>query len=68
MVMACVSCGSEKQREFGAEMNIHFPGREGLDKPAVWVFPKLTVCFDCGSTLFALPKVELRLLENGIAA
>ena len=66
--MACVSCRSEKQAEFGAEMNIHFPGWEGLNKAGVWVFPKLTVCFDCGSTLFALPADELRLLENDVAA
>jgi hypothetical protein len=68
MIMACVSCGSEKQKQFSAEMNIHFPGREGLDKPAVWVFPKLVVCFGCGSTLFAIPEPELDLLEKGYAA
>jgi hypothetical protein len=68
MVMACISCGSEKQKEFGAEMNIHFPGREGLDKPSVWIFPKVVVCFDCGVTLFALPEAELRQIEKGVAA
>ena len=62
--MACVSCRSENQGEFGAEMNIHFPGLEGLNKAGVLVFPKLTVCFDCGSTLFELPEDELRLLEK----
>jgi hypothetical protein len=46
-------------------MNIHFPGREGLDKSAVWVFARLTVCFGCGFTLFAVPEVELRQLEKG---
>jgi hypothetical protein len=66
--MACRSCGSERQTEFGAEMNIHFPGLKGLDKPAVWVFPKILVCFDCGLTLFTTPENELRLLKNGIAA
>jgi hypothetical protein len=66
--MACRSCGSEKQTEFGAEMLIHFPGRKGLDKPAVWVFPKLVVCFGCGLTLFRTPEAELRLLQNGVAA
>jgi hypothetical protein len=67
MIMACLSCGSEKQTEFGAEVNIHFPGQEGLDKPAVLAFPKIMVCFDCGSTLFSLPAAELRLLEDGVA-
>jgi hypothetical protein len=65
--MACPSCGSEKQKEFTAEMNIHFPGRAGRDKPAVWVFPKIMVCFDCGATLFALPEPELRVLESRVS-
>jgi hypothetical protein len=65
--MACRSCGSENQTEFGAEINIHFPGRKGLDKPAVLVFPKLVVCLDCGFTQFTLPEAELRLLGQGAA-
>jgi hypothetical protein len=40
MVMACRSCGSEKQTEFGAEMLIHFPGRKGLDKPCCLGIPE----------------------------
>jgi len=65
--MACRSCRSEKQTEFGAEMNIHFSGRTGLDKPGVWVFPKLVVCFGCGLTLLTIPDAELRLLGEGTA-
>ncbi len=68
MLMACVSCGAEEQTEFSAEMIIHFPGRAGLDKPVVPVFPKLAICLRCGSTLFAVPEAELRQLEKGIAA
>jgi hypothetical protein len=49
-------------------MNIHFPGRKGLDMPVVWLFPNLVVCFGCGLTLFPIPDAELRLLENGVAA
>ena len=66
--MACNSCGMENQAEFGAEMNIHFPGRKGLDKPVVWVFPKLQVCLGCGLTRLTIPEAELRRLEHGIAA
>jgi hypothetical protein len=62
--MRCRSCPSEKQLEFGAEMIIHFPGLEGLDKPIVWVFPKLLVCLDCGFTEFAIPETELALLAS----
>jgi hypothetical protein len=68
MAMACVACGSEKQAEFGAETVIHFPGLKGLDKPLVCVFPKLVVCFACGTSLFAIPESELRQLEDGVAA
>jgi len=48
-------------------MNIHFSGRTGLDKPGVWVFPKLVVCFGCGLTLLTIPDAELRLLGEGTA-
>jgi hypothetical protein len=68
LIMACVSCLSGKQAEFGAEINIHFPGLKGLDKPSVMVFPKMTVCFSCGSALLSLPETELHLLEEGVAA
>ena len=66
--MACRSCGSDRQTEFGAEINIHFPGWKGLDEPAVLVFPKLLVCLDCGLTQFTFPETELRYLAQGIAA
>jgi len=48
------------------EMNIHFPGREGLDKPTVWVFPKVLVCLDCGFAEFVIPKNELHALVDGL--
>ena len=66
--MPCRLCGSENQKEFGAEINIHFPGREDLSKTAALVFPELRVCLDCGSAEFALAETELRLLREGIAA
>jgi hypothetical protein len=67
MVMACKSCGSDKQRDFSAEMIIHFPGRKGLDKPVVPVLTKLVVCLDCGSTMFTIADAQLRLLEEDAA-
>jgi hypothetical protein len=66
--MACRSCGSDKQSEFSAEMIIHFPGREGLDKPVVPVLTKLLICFTCGFTMFTISETEIRLLEKGAAA
>jgi hypothetical protein len=66
--MACKSCGADSETEFGAELNVHFPGRKGLDKPAVLAFPTLIVCLECGFTQFTLPRTELRLLQEGAAA
>jgi len=34
----------------------------------VWVFPKLIVCLDCGTTEFTVPKSELHQLAKGDAA
>jgi len=41
--MSCKSCQSQNQREFNSEIAIHFPGLKGLDKPIVWVYPKLAL-------------------------
>ena len=65
---SCESCGSGNQREFSAEMAIHFPVLKGIDKPPVWVFPKIVVCLDCGTAKFAAPEAELRQLAKGNAA
>jgi hypothetical protein len=46
--MSSLLCGSGNQAELAAEMVIHFSGVKNLDKPGVWVFPKLLVCLDCG--------------------
>ena len=62
--MSCKSCHSDNQREFNGEIAIHFPGLKGLDKPIVWVFPKLVVCLDCGFTEFVVPETELRALRD----
>ncbi len=63
--MSCKSCKSENQSNFNGEIATHFPGLKGLDKPIVWVFPKLVVCLDCGFTEFAIPETELRQLAEG---
>lgn len=63
--MACKGCHSDKQRVFNGETAIHFPGLDGLDKPIVWVFPKLVVCLHCGFTEFAVPERELQVLTQG---
>ena len=63
--MSCKGCQSDKQRTFNSEIAIHFPGLEGLDKPIVWVFPKVVVCSHCGFAEFAVPEREMRVLLQG---
>jgi hypothetical protein len=49
-------------------MAIHSPGLKNIDKPIVWVFPEVIVCLDCGTTEFAVPEAELRLLAKDDAS
>lgn len=62
------SCHSENQSKFGSEINIHFPGLKGLDKPTVMIFPQIAVCLDCGCAEFTIEENELRLLVEGTEA
>jgi hypothetical protein len=64
----CRSCQSANQSTFNGEIAIHFPGLDGLEKPIVWVFPKLLVCLNCGFTEFVIPEAELRRLAEHNAA
>jgi len=65
--MSCKSCQSQNQSILNGEIAIHFPGPKGLDKPIVWVFPKLGVCLHCGLTEFTVPERELSVLVKGTA-
>jgi hypothetical protein len=66
--MCCALCKSSNQAEFTSEMMIHFSGLKHLANPGVLVFPRVSVCLDCGSSRFTTPKTELRVLGKGIAA
>jgi hypothetical protein len=61
----CTSCQSENQKTLTSEIAIHFPGLEGLNKPIVWVFPRISVCLDCGIAQFMVPETELEVLRTG---
>ena len=63
--MSCASCHFENQGESTGQVAIHFPGLKGLDRPIVWVFPRLLVCLNCGFTEFVVPEIELRRLVDG---
>jgi hypothetical protein len=66
--MSCQWCGSNNQSRFAAEVAIHFPGLESLNKPIVWVFPQLFLCLNCGKAEFVIPDNELRMLAKDQAA
>jgi hypothetical protein len=66
--MACRSCGSKDQTQFGAEIGVHPLGLEKVDKPMILVFPRLLVCMNCGFTELTMAKNELRLLGKGLAS
>jgi hypothetical protein len=65
--MTCKRCRSDSHSVFNGETAIHFPGLKGLDKPIVWVFPKLAVCLECGFAEFTIPERELSVLATGEA-
>ena len=48
---------------FLLEINIYFRGFENLDTPSVFVFPKVLVGLECGSSRFTAPEAELRVLS-----
>ena len=62
--MGCRFCNSPDLRVFTAEMNIHFPAPEGIDKPTVWVFPPVTICLHCGCAEFAVHDEALKQLRD----
>jgi hypothetical protein len=66
--MAYGSCGSKNQTEFGAEINVHFPGLKGLEKPAALAFPMLVVRIVCRFLEFTIAETVLRLLGMSAAA
>ena len=63
--MSCNRSASTEQKNFNGELAIHFAGLEGLDKPIVWVFPRLLVCLHCGFGEFVVPEQQKEQLKNG---
>jgi hypothetical protein len=59
-------CTHSNQKQFPAEINIHLPGIEMIDKPTVWVFPQMVVCIECGLTQFVIAPRELGQLSDSL--
>jgi hypothetical protein len=70
VLLMCNSCSSNRQTEFGSEIFIHFSSlKDDLDKLPVMVFPRLSVCLDCGVVAeFTIPATELRMLRERSAS
>jgi len=60
--MSCQSCRLGNQVELSAEMMLHLGGLKNLDNSGVWLFPKVSVCLDCGSARFTVTEAALRSL------
>jgi hypothetical protein len=57
--MSCKSCGSLNRSKFHCGDGHPFPGLKNIDEPVVWVISELTVCLDCGTAEFTVPKAEV---------
>ena len=57
--MACRQCDSDNQQKVGVEVNVHFPGWNGLSRPTLMIFPQVVICLDCGFAEFSVPRAEL---------
>ena len=62
--MACSFCTSSNQKEFSAEVAVHFSSLRDVDESKVLVFPRLLVCLDCGNSSFMTPAPELARLRR----
>ena len=57
--MSCKTCHSANQRVFRTEIAIHTETPTQLDRPHVFLFPKLLICGDCGFAEFTIEKSKL---------
>jgi hypothetical protein len=63
----CQSCASSRQMEFLGEICLHCPGgMESLDKPPLFIYPKVIVCLDCGLAQFTVPEAELSVIQENL--
>jgi hypothetical protein len=52
----CKTCQSENQSTFTGEVAVHFPGLQGVEKPIVWVFPKILPYRNGAPAEFPIPE------------
>ena len=61
--MKCTNCGSEKLKNYNAEITF---GRGVREPVRVSQDPVATVCLDCGGSQFVVPEPEVVQLRDGI--
>jgi len=62
--MSCVQCASNNEAEFPTELVFHFPGLQCLDKPGIFLYPRILVCLHCGFSWFTTSAAEKALLAK----
>ena len=67
IVQACRACGSTELRTYSSELALHAPARGNLDN-ALFLFPQIPVCCDCGAARFTVLVSELHpwLNDEGV--
>jgi len=61
--MLCSACQSRDHREFASEIAIHVEeGINGVANSQVLVFPKITICMNCGVMQGQIEEADLPLL------
>ena len=63
----CQSCASWNLVRLSTEICLHFPGLSGLERGPIFVFPKLTICLDCGFLHSRLSAEELRPIKESVS-
>jgi hypothetical protein len=58
----CKMCSSGSQIELKSEICLH--RRAGFEKPAIFIFPKIAICLQCGFAEFVMSDKELLQIRN----
>jgi hypothetical protein len=66
-ISPCSACASSNVIELIAETAFHFQGLTGLKADPILVYPKATVCLDCGFNHSNLSEHELEQLRKASA-
>jgi hypothetical protein len=63
-ISQCNACKSANLIEAIGETCVHLPGLNGLKADPLIVYPKMLICFDCGSIQSSLSDGELEKVKQ----